>query len=362
VQGRLIDIHALGEAELTAWRALAGGAREPNPFFEPEFLLPAHRHLDSGSVRLLVAGSEGTWSACMPVASGRWRGPIRAIRTWRHLYSFLGTPLLAGSDPAPLETMLRTAAAQQSVVALEWLSVDGPVASLLDRAIDGGGPARAGELSFERAALNREGGGALLERMSRRRRHELQRQRRRLEDQLGAPLECVDRAGEPDAVERFLRLESQSWKGREGTAMLARPSHADFFREVCEGFAAIRRLQLFELRAGERTVAMKCNLVAAPGLFTFKIAHDQELGRFSPGVQLEVENVDRFLETDLDWMDSCAAPENLTFNRLWPDRRRLTTLVLARPGLRARLTGWAFRAAVARRAPQVKPGTAENSS
>jgi CelD/BcsL family acetyltransferase involved in cellulose biosynthesis len=143
--------------------------------------------------------------------------------------------------------------------------------------------------------------------------------------------------------------------------MLDRPSHAAFFREVCEGFAAVGRLQLFELHGGGRTVAMKCNLVAAPGLFTVKIAHDEELGKFSPGVQLEVENVEKFHETDLDWMDSCATPENETFNRLWPDRRRIATRLLGRPGLRTRLAGRAFRAAAARRASQGKTGTAENS-
>jgi CelD/BcsL family acetyltransferase involved in cellulose biosynthesis len=362
VPARLIDIQSLGEDELVAWRALAARALEPNPFFEPEFLLPAHRHLEAAGVSLLVAGSDDDWSACMPVATGRLRRVIPAIGTWRHLYSFLGTPLVAGSDPAPLEELVRTALMQRSLATLEWFTADGPVASVLDRAVSDAGPARVGAMAFDRAALHRDGGGGLLERMPRRRRHELQRQRRRLAEELEAPLECVDRAGEPSAVERFLELESRSWKGREGTAMLTRSSHAEFFRGVCEGFATMGRLQLFELHGAGRTVAMKCNLVAAPGLFTFKIAHDEELGRFSPGVQLEVDNAERFLETDLDWMDSCAAPDNQTFNRLWPDRRPLTTLVLARPGLRARLTRWAFRAAVVRRTAQGKAGTAEKST
>ena len=146
----------------------------------------------------------------------------------------------------------------------------------------------------------------------------------------------MQRAGDPEAVERFLRLEADGWKGREGTAMLDLPGHADFFREVCERFAALGRLQLYELRAGERTVAMKVNLLAPPGLFMFKIAHDEELGKFSPGVHLELENVERFLETDLKWMDSCADPHNQMINRLWPDRRQLTSIVLARGGLRGR--------------------------
>ena len=361
VEGILLDIAALGVTELAAWRELVARALEPNPFFEPEFLLPAYKHLDSQGVGLLVTQANGSWSSCMPVAAGRLRG-LRAIRTWRHRYSFLGTPLLADDGPSPAEELVRAAAAERSLVALEWLTANGPVAALVDQAIDDSGLLPVGDMPFERAAMHRLEGGGLLEQMPRRRRHELQRQRRRLEEHLDAPLECVDRAGDPAAVERFLELESRSWKGSEGTALLARPAHADFFRQICESFAAMSRLQLFELRGGGRTVAMKCNLVAAPGLFTFKIAHDEELGRFSPGVQLEVDNVDRFHETGLDWMDSCATPENQTFNRLWPDRRPITTRLVGRPGLRTRLTKRAFRLAVAVRASQGKAKTAENST
>jgi len=352
VSARLIDLATLSERDLAAWKGLAGRALEPNPFFEPEFVLPAHRHLDARGVGLLVAEWHGDWSACMPVAVGRWRGPVRAIRTWRHLYSFLGTPLVGGEDPAAaLRTLLAAAAAERSggLVALEWLSADGPVAAALEDALDGGDLVRAGEMPFDRAALRRTDGSGLLDRLSSRRRRELVRQRRKLEELLGAPLECSDRAGDPDAVERFLELESRSWKGREGTGMLARPANADFFREACEGFAAMGRLQLFELHAGARTVAMKCNLVASPGLFMFKIAHEEELARFSPGVQMEVENVEKFHGTDLDWIDSCANPENQMINRLWPQRRAITTLVLARRGVGGRVSqGW-LRAMMAAR-------------
>ena len=334
MQAKLIDIGSLEDGELAAWRELAARALEPNPFFEVDFVIPSARHLGSDGAGLLVVEQGGEWRACLPVVSGRWRGPLRATRPWRHMYSFLGLPLLAGHDPAPLQALL--GAAERSLVALEWVTTTGPTAAALERAVEDCGLVRAGEMSFERAFLRRDHAAGLLERLPPKRRHELERQRRRLEDLLDAPLECIERSGDPDAVEQFLHLEAEGWKGREGTALLGRPGHGEFFREVCARFAADERLRLYELRAGERTVALKCNLLAAPGLFMFKIAHDEELGRFSPGVHLELENVEKFLESDLQWMDSCADPHNQMINRLWPDRRELTTIVLARGGLRGR--------------------------
>ena len=48
------------DADVARWRDLAARAADPNPFFEPELLLPAVRHLKGGGeVRLLVAERAG---------------------------------------------------------------------------------------------------------------------------------------------------------------------------------------------------------------------------------------------------------------------------------------------------------------
>ena len=89
---------------------------------------------------------------------------------------------------------------------------------------------------------------------------------------------------------------------------------------------------MLELRAGGRLVAMKCNLLAPPGAFAFKIAFDEEFSRFSPGVQLELENIEFFHRGELEWMDSCADPNNAMINRLWGERRQLQSVLYAPRG------------------------------
>jgi Acetyltransferase (GNAT) domain len=156
---------------------------------------------------------------------------------------------------------------------------------------------------------------------------------RRLEDELGASLTVEDHAGQEEAVESFLDLEASGWKGQAHTAMASTGAHADFFRSVCRTFTEQGRLQLLSLEADGRRVAMKCNLVASQGVFCFKIGHDAELRRFSPGVQLERANVEIFHEEREErFMDSCADPDNEMINRLWPDRCTVTNVVLARRG------------------------------
>src|SRR6267143_1114087 len=54
---------------------------------------------------------------------------------------------------------------------------------------------------------------------------------------------------------------------------------------------------------------------------------DEGFRRFSPGVLLELDNVERAHQLPaLRWMDSCAAPNRFMINHLWPDRREMQTV------------------------------------
>ena len=186
-------------------------------------------------------------------------------------------------------------------------------------------------------------------------RRELRRLRRGLERLIGAPLTTRDASGDPGACLRFLDLERAGWKGRAGTAFASSSAHAEFFRAICERFAASGRLELLTLEAGDRTVAMKCNLLAGEGAFCFKIAFDEDFARFSPGVQLELDNVERFHEGSAAWMDSCAAPDHPMINQLWPDRRRIQTVMLPSRGAVGRVSRCGARMARAWRTRERRP-------
>jgi len=341
----LIPIADLTERDLSRWRELSARALEPNPFFEPEFVLAGARHLDPGVGLLVVAGPSGDWLACLPVSSiTRWkRLPVGAVAAWRHLYGFLGTPLVADGDTEAVLSELVDYALEggprQRILVLDWISADGPLGPAIASVVDGrpGRPLRYEQ--FERALLERRPDGDYLEETLRpHHRREFRRQARRLGEELGAPIETRDVTDDPALVERFMELEAAGWKGRRGTAFAQQPEHAAFFRELCDSFRSAGRLQMLALSAGDTVAALKCNLLSGDEVFGFKIAFDESLSRFSPGVQLEVAMVTEFHDRmPHARMDSCAAPDNEMINRLWPDRRPLVSYAIPA----ASATGWA---------------------
>jgi hypothetical protein len=69
---------------------------------------------------------------------------------------------------------------------------------------------------------------------------------------------------------------------------------------------------------------MKHNVLSSNGGFAFRIAFDEAYAKFSPGVQLEFENIRRVCgDPRIAWFDSCAAPRHLMANRIWSERRMI---------------------------------------
>ena len=335
----------MSDADIDRWRDLAGNALEPNPFFEPDLVLAAREHLGEGKAALLVVEDQDAWRACLPVSRQRIDG-VAVTGNWLHLYCFLGTPLLCGDAPDAAARALLATGCEGNPLSLRRLGGGRPGGR---RAAARGRRARAGHgvrVCSDRALLRRRPGGGYLDAMRGHRRRELNRLGRALARELGSELEVVDETAVPGAVEAFLELERSGWKGQRQTALASDNGHAAFFTSICAALSEQGRLELLCLRAGDRRVAMKCNIYAGEGGFCFKIAYDEQLARFSPGVQLERENVRVFAENrDEWWQDSCADQENTMINRLWPDRRTLATVVLAQPGPRATTFRHVVRAA-----------------
>lgn len=342
----IIPLDELSGEDLGHWRELARNALEPNPFFDPDYVLPANEALEGRGRGLAVVAGDDGWLACLPVHRPRtWhRLPLPGLAAWHHPYSFLGTPLVRGDDPAaPLAHLLEhlLARPRATFLGLDLIHRDGVVAVALRRAAATAGSRLVIHSEHERAALARQGdggeGGVRIA-LSPKHRRNFERLRRRLEAELGTVLETVERSGEERAVETFLAMEAAGWKGRRGTAFSSLEHHAAFFRDVCRTLAKRGALELLSLESAGESVAMKCNIRAGRGSFCVKIAYDERWQRYSPGVQLELDNVERFRgDHEVEWMDSCAGPRNQMSNRLWGERRGIVNLAACAPRLRGRL-------------------------
>ena len=326
---------------LPAWEDLAAYALEPNPFYEPFMLLPA----------LDVFGMESTLQfvfiyatmrarrvllALLPMERARrYRGmPLAYLRLWMHRHCYLCTPLIRrGQATRCLSGYLDWLAAHDRGVLVEWRNVNGDGAFLtaLTEVLEDAHRAYV-PYEFKRALLRpRQNSESLLkETHSRKARHELRRLERRLAekgDLVYRELQVRDDAAQ--WIQAFLDLESRGWKGKRGSALACREVDRRFFVRWASDAARRGRLMMLALVVGGRTVAMKCNLLAGAAAYAFKITYDEDYARYSPGVLLEMENIRRFhARGDLQWMDSCADPDNWMMNRIWPDRRTMATLVM----------------------------------
>lgn len=332
------------------WGNCVDRAVIPNPFFEPASVLGAARWLDGerGARLLVVKGREG-YSCCLPIEEiTSRRGPLslRVAHT-RGLSTAvgLGTPILASDGigtgmKGMVEELVRWArSGGPGVVVLDWL----------DDERDGVGVAlkmACSELqvpwvttrTWERPVVRRDENGLSLETaMSGKRRSEIRRRRRRLEEHLGGTIEVLDRAGSPEAVEDFLRLEASGWKGHDGDAYLLSDAKADWFRGLCAEYAEAGRLHLIALQSGGRCMAVQCHLRSGPESFLLRVAHDASLNSFGLGVLLHVSAVDLLGGLEVDLVDSCASPGDSFLADLYPGRRRLMTTVLGTGGPATRM-------------------------
>jgi CelD/BcsL family acetyltransferase involved in cellulose biosynthesis len=359
VRAAILGLDDLSAADVERWRALARQAAEPNPFFEPEYVLPAARLIGGRRLGLAVVKDADGWTACLPVhRPRRWhRVPLGCVATWQHKYCFLGTPLVrAGRVEAAIAAIANELGRQRGeLVGLDALADEGPVREALRVANQRRGASEVPVSRYRRAVLRRRAGGEGDLAVKAKHRRELERKRRRLAEELGAPLQAVDLADDAGAIEDFLRLEASGWKGRGGTAVASLEHEAEFFRAICASFRELGRLHLLSLQADGRRLAMACNLRAAEGVFGLKIAFDERWRRYSPGAQLLLDHLGWFeRRTDADWLDSCVPPENELVNRLWPESRGIVTLAIAAGSARGRLAEAAIAAAL--RLRRARPG------
>jgi CelD/BcsL family acetyltransferase involved in cellulose biosynthesis len=344
---RLAPFDSLSTTDREAWARLAANSADPNPAYEPDFVSAALRSPEVTRPILLIDERDGEWIGCLPTQA---IGPF-GLSNWRQPFSGLGTPLAARSrvDEFAADLVGRIGGFSRHRFLLLREATEGETTKAIRAAVERSW--RHGILlrkDVERAALRRSDGDPTA-RIKPKRRKEMEKKKVRMAEELGSELSVVDRSSDPAAVEDFLRIEAAGWKGAEGTAMQS-AGQGDTFRAIRESFGGAGRLQLLSLEAGGRPVAMICNLAAGRELFNFKVAYDEGLRRYAPGIQLEIETMRIFAESRTEEIfDSCADPGNELLNRLWPDRLGATTILIGPGGPGGRALGDVLERLVRRR-------------
>ena len=336
------------------WDRLARAAATPNPFFESWYLLPALTHIRGArDVVVLTVRHYGRLIGLLPVQPQlRYdRFLLPHWRIWVHENCFCGLPLVARG----LEDLFWRGAldwcdanaGQRLFLHLSQIPLDTPVIAALRRTA----------LSNRRVSVVREEQRALLHStlspqayfeaaMTQKKRKELRRQKRRLEESgtLAFQRDSDDR-GLSDWIAQFLALEAAGWKGKGDSALASQEDTQALFRAALSGAAERGLLERLTLTLDQRPVAMLANFITAPGAYSYKTTYDEDLARFSPGVLLQIENLDLLARGDIEWCDSCATPDHPMIDRIWKERLAVGRISV---GIGGSLRRAAFRQIVAR--------------
>ena len=154
-----------GAAAQSRWEQLAACASEPNPFFEPWYLLPSLTALDpAGRVELLVVEAGGEWLGLLPLArrANYYRYPVPHLQGWLHANAFLGAPLVTRGREAEVWQALLEHADREAraglFLHLPGLPLGGPLLGALVGPLLG---ASLGELVAELGPGRRDAPGGL---------------------------------------------------------------------------------------------------------------------------------------------------------------------------------------------------------
>lgn len=336
------DCLTLDEAlrEADAWRALADGALEKNPFFGPDFLKPYLKHLAPSGLRIAIARhrSDGSFRALAPVGLRRPGLGLagRATTVWSHNFAPLGTPLAAPGDATgALAALLGAAGAAFSgrLLAIPFLRLDGPVHAALKDALGEKEWRTALADAHERAALDCRGDAEsyLKRNLSGNRRRRLARMRRNIAGEGAFEAHWVtDAAAVAGAFEDYLRLEAAGWKGRDGTAIACDGARSAFAREAVAALAAAGKVGIQTLALDAKPVGITVFLLDGPQGIAWKTAYDEALGQYSPGVLSIVDAMDHVMGGPaLREIDSLSDPGHPMIEPLWHERMPVATLLAA---------------------------------
>ncbi|HEV7253084.1 MAG TPA: GNAT family N-acetyltransferase [Mesorhizobium sp.] len=328
-----------------AWDRLVAESLWPNPYYARR-VVTAHAAggIAGPDLRCLVVTCGAALLALLPFQPGHARVGFtsRASSAWTSPYILHSTPLITRDDAPPVVEALLDAmprAGKNKLWLFPTLSRDDPASAALQAGFARRSWASAIAAPFERPVLDRRESYEQFARahLSGNRRAGLRRTAKRLGEQ--GVLE-TRRVGPEDgpalgaAVEAFLNLERQGWKGFRGTAMASRPETAAFTRAVFGppgndggGDPVQPRADLLCLDG--RPVAVSLSLVCGGTAHLVKTAYDERLARYGPGVLLEDALVRALHEEDFAArLDSASVADGL-MGALYPDRERMGDLIVA---------------------------------
>lgn len=319
-----------------AWRDLAARSIDPNPFYEPDYLL-ASVELTKKDIRAVAVYRDGSRDSeligLFPLqrASVFDGAIIPALEFYRNDFICKTTPLIDREDPQGvwdsfIDRCAHSPDQPQKIIG-NLMSLDSAAQTALMAALEARGLPSNVFGTYERAILGApERFETAYRRIADKRRKDLARRRRKMRGEgVSINTNVSDAASKAKALDDFLRIEASGWKGKAGTAMACRPETKAFAERV---FTA-PNAEINILTFNAEPIAVECNLVSGGIIHTVKNAYVEEFAAYAPGLLIGLHNVRRMADsTQYKGIDSCAISGHVS-GEIWPDRQRMGTIAFA---------------------------------
>ncbi len=289
------------------WDQLLATTRQPHLCLTHDWLAAWWEAFGSGEgqVAVLVAREGGRAVAAAPLQRRATRVagvPVRSLEFAANLHTFrFDLVLPADRDPAPLlEGLLDHALdgnAPPDTLFFKDLPRDSPTVAALERFAERRGLAIARENERLSPCVRTEGEWeAYFRGLSKSLRSALRRTRKRCLE-AGAVFERVDDGpGAARLLEEGLALEAEGWKGREGTAILASPEEASFYRGLLRRLEGTGRLEQYSLRLEGRLIGWDLCVTHAGACHDLKTAYAEDQAFLAPGYTLQAMLTERLFQ------------------------------------------------------------------
>ena len=331
----------------SGWERLAASSVWKNLSFEPFFLIPALKHLNDVNARVLVVesidegptGHESQLVGLVPLYERSFhRLPIKCVNIWKHDQCFDGTPLIHQDFACDaLQCMTTFLGTHFGLFNLDTVSAEPGILNALQQMIKSRGLKRFVRDSWERAAIipADDPEAYVTKHVSKSIKKTTRRLSRRLEEQGKVEFEISNETSDHlQLAEQFLDIEASGWKGKNDTALACHKNTKDFYLDMITRSSVADKARFVSLKLDGNPIAIISDLQSNGVISSYKTAYDDNFSEYSPGGQNELENVLLLAQNrDITLADSCTEPDNDRINRMWGQRIRFESFVLAlQPG------------------------------
>ena len=334
-------LHQPNNPPASSWDRLASTSLMPSACHSRTWLEPMFEHFRHHNAKLITPDNtplQAVASLDHVTLPGGIRLPI--AQTWDNGYLFSGTPLISADNPqAALVNLLSAARSQMNVGAVLFRKVQRheifeQILQQVHKQSDIAGFRLFN--SHQRAALqcHHEFDHWFNENFSRKRRKEYRRLRNRfaetgnLQSLTWQPCDPVEQW-----IEEFLLLEAAGWKGRHGTAIASNSEQTAQLRHALPQMAQNGSLLFWKITLDDKPVASMFGFLEQDQVWLGKMAYDETLSQFSPGVLVILDATrDLLTRKDITLADSSADPDHPMINNIWRDRLPVADYLIATPG------------------------------